>query len=156
VVPKTSRPFHLWQGRTLPADAQEGLRRQRFAVDLAELQAQLDAFVDYYNHHRPHRGIGRITPAERWAATPPAINLGAALPGPALHTVAVVAANGVVAAGRYRIGVGTSWAGRAARVDHDDTHFAVFIDHRLVRAGTIDPARDYQGITGRRNKRHLP
>jgi transposase InsO family protein len=159
VVPKTSRAFHpqtCGKVERFQQTLKKWLRRRPLAADLAALQAQLDGFVDYYNHHRPHRGIGRVTPAQRWAATPPAINLGAALPGPARHTIAVVAANGIVAAGRYRVGVGTAWAGRTARVDHDDTHFAVFIDHRLVRTGTIDPTRPYQRISGPPNKPHLP
>ena len=39
---------------------------------LAELQAQLDRFRDYYNTVRPHRAIGRRTPAEAFAARPKA------------------------------------------------------------------------------------
>ena len=33
-----------------------------------QLQAQLDRFVTYYNEIRPHRAIGRKTPAEVYAA----------------------------------------------------------------------------------------
>jgi transposase InsO family protein len=40
---------------------------------LAELQAHLDAFVDHYNHHRPHRSLpGRTTPAAAYQARPKA------------------------------------------------------------------------------------
>lgn len=159
VVPKTSRPFHpqtCGKVERFQQTLKKWLRRQPLSRTLAELQAQLDAFVDYYNHQRPHRGIGRVTPTERWAATPPAVNLGIALPGPAQHARSVVGRNGAINIGRYMIGVGVTWAGRQARVDHDDTHFAVFIDHQLVRAGTIDPSRRYQSLTGRRNQRHLP
>ncbi len=152
VVPKTSRPFHpqtCGKVERFQQTLKKWLRRQGLAIDITELQTQIDAFVDYYNHHRPHRGIGRVTPTQRWAATPPAINLGIALPSPAQHTRAVVADNGVVSAGRYRIGVGITWAGQHARIDHDDNHFAVFVDHQLVRAGTIDPTRRYQTLTRR-------
>jgi transposase InsO family protein len=38
------------------------------AASLGELQAQLDRFVEYYNHSRPHRALGRRTPAEVYAA----------------------------------------------------------------------------------------
>jgi transposase InsO family protein len=159
VVPKTSRPFHpqtCGKVERFQQTVKKWLRRRPLAANLAELQAQLDAFVDYYNHHRPHRGIGRVTPAQRWAATPPAVNLGVALPSPAQHTRTIVGGNGVLNAGRYLIGVGVTWAGQHARIDHDDHHFAVFINHRLVRAGTIDPSRRYQSLTGRRNQRRLP
>lgn len=151
VVPKTSRPFHpqtCGKVERFQQTVKKWLRRQPLAADLAELQAQLDAFVDYYNHHRPHRGIGRVTPAERWAATPPAINLGTALPGPASATTNTVSSNGVLTLGRYRIGIGSQWRGRTARIHHDDTHAAVFIDHQLVRALALDPTKSYQP-TGR-------
>ena len=40
---------------------------------LTELQAQLDAFVDIYNHHRPHRSLpSRATPAAAYTARPKA------------------------------------------------------------------------------------
>ena len=151
VVPKTSRPFHpqtCGKVERFQQTLKKWLRRQPLAATLADLQAQLDAFVDYYNHHRPHRGIGRCTPTERWAATPPAVNLGVALPSPAQHSHAVIGRNGMLSLGRYQIGVGVEWAGHTARVDRDANHFAVFIDHRLVRAGTLDPTRRYQP-TGR-------
>ena len=104
--------------------------------------------MTYYNHERPHRGIRRRPPAECWAATPPAINLGVALPNPARRTAATVAPNGTLDVGRYQVGVGVEWRGRAAVVHHDDTHAAVFIDHQLVRALALDPTRRYQR-TGR-------
>ncbi|CAN5824365.1 IS481 family transposase [soil metagenome] len=147
VVPKTSRPYHpqtCGKVERFQQTLKKWLRRQRLAADLAGLQAQLDAFVDYYNHHRPHRGIGRRTPAERWAATPPAINLGIALPGPAQATTVIVDHRGVLRVGRYRIHVGVEWHDHHARVHHDDTHAAVFINHKLVRALAFDPTRSYQ------------
>ncbi|HEY5859567.1 MAG TPA: IS481 family transposase [Actinomycetota bacterium] len=147
VVPKTSRPYHpqtCGKVERFQQTLKKWLRRQPLAADLDELQAQLDTFVAYYNHQRPHRGIGRRTPAEAWAATPPAINLGVALPGPAHATTVVVGDNGVVRVGRYRIAIGNQWRGHTARVHHDDTHAAVFIDHKLVRALALDPSRSYQ------------
>jgi len=147
VVPKTSRPFHpqtCGKVERFQQTLKKWLRRRPPAADLGGLQAQLDAFVDYYNHERPHRGIGRVTPAERWAATPPAVSLGTALPSPAHVGDVVVADNGTVCAGRYLIGVGSAWRGRTARVHYDETHAAVFIDHRLVRALALDPSRRYQ------------
>jgi transposase InsO family protein len=147
VVPKTSRPFHpqtCGKVERFQQTLKKWLRRQPLAADLAELQAQLDDFVAYYNHQRPHRGIGRITPTERWAATPPAINLGIALPSPTQASTVVVSRTGVVALGRYRIHIGSQWHARTARIHHDTTHAAVFIDHTLVRALQLDPSRDYQ------------
>ena len=42
-------------------------------IDLAELQAQLDAFRAAYNEQRPHRAVGRRTPGETYRATPKAM-----------------------------------------------------------------------------------
>lgn len=158
VVPKTSRPFHpqtCGKVERFQQTLKKWLRRQALAGDLDELQAQLDRFVTYYNFERPHRGIGRVTPAERWAATPPAINLGVALPGPAFAVTVPVTANGVVRVSRYNIQIGAEWAGRNALVHHDETHAAVFIDHRLIRALRLDPTRRYQP-SGRRPRRTRP
>src|SRR3954447_228353 len=161
VVPKTSRPFHpqtCGKVERFQQTLKKWLRRQPLAADLAELQTQLDTFTAYYNHQRPHRGIGRITPADRWAATPPAINLGIALPGPAQRTQLIVGHNGVVSLCRYRITLGSRWARRHAHVHHDDRHAAIFIDHTLVRALTLDPTRSYQpsGLPRGGTRRQLP
>jgi hypothetical protein len=163
VVAKTSRPFHpqtCGKVERFQQTLKKWLRHQPLARDLPQLQAQLDAFVDYYNHQRPHRGIGRRTPIQAWAATPPAINLGIALPSPTCHTDVVVDARGVLNVGRYQLAVGIEWHGCTARVHHDDTHAAVFIDHRLIRAVQLDPTRRYQPSRrprgGTRKPRVLP
>lgn len=163
VVPKTSRPYHpqtCGKVERFQQTLKKWLRRQPLAADLGELQAQIDAFVDYYNNQRPHRGIGRVTPAERWSITPPAINLGTRLPGPALSTTSTVAQNGNLSVGRYAIAVGAEWRGRKAVVHYDETHAAVYIDHRLIRALALDPTRRYQPSGkprgGHRRPRALP
>lgn len=47
------------------------LDKQPLADNLAELQAQVDAFDHIYNTERPHQGLpGRITPRQAWQATP--------------------------------------------------------------------------------------
>ena len=46
------------------------LDKQPLAEDLAELQAQVDAFDVIYNTERPHQGLpGRVTPETAWRAT---------------------------------------------------------------------------------------
>ena len=50
------------------------------ARSIGELQAQLDLFRAYYNEVRPHRAIGRRTPAEAYAARPKAVPTGASIP----------------------------------------------------------------------------
>ena len=147
VVPKTSRPYHpqtCGKVERFQQTLKKWLRRQPLAADRAELQAQLDAFVEYYNYHRPHRGIGRRAPIEAWSATPPAINLGVALPSPARATTLVVDERGVIKLNPYKIHVGSRWAGCNAVAHHDEAHAAIYIGHRLVRALAFDRARVYQ------------
>ena len=56
--------FHQTQKKWLAA--------QPPAVTLVDLQRQLDRFRRYYNTVRPHRAIGRRTPAQAYAARPKA------------------------------------------------------------------------------------
>lgn len=42
------------------------------AAMITALQALVDEFDAYYNHERAHQAIDGLTPAEAWAATPPA------------------------------------------------------------------------------------
>lgn len=157
VIPITSRPFHpqtcgkieRWQ-QTL----KKWLRRRRLADSLDELQAQIDEFIDYYNYERPHRGIGRITPIERWQQTPPAINLATAIPGPAQRSDGTVN-NGRarIAHSRYQIHLGSEYERQPFAIYHDDTHAAVYINGLLIRALTLDHTRPYQPSGRPRGKR---
>jgi transposase InsO family protein len=56
------------------------LRMQEPRSTLRGLQAQLDRFGSYYDEQRPHRAIGRRTPAEAYAARPKATPSGIAIP----------------------------------------------------------------------------
>lgn len=75
IIQKNGRPYkpttqgkieRLWQTLKLYLNAQPQ------AHSLAQLQEQLDAFRHYYNHVRPHRSIGRNTPAIAYALIPKA------------------------------------------------------------------------------------
>jgi transposase InsO family protein len=57
------------------------LARQPGAPSVAALQAQLDAFRELYNERRPHRAVGRRTPAAAYAALPRAHPAGRGSPG---------------------------------------------------------------------------
>lgn len=48
------------------------LAQQPPAATIADLQAQLDRFAETYNNNRPHRALGRATPASVYAALPKA------------------------------------------------------------------------------------
>jgi transposase InsO family protein len=147
VRPITSRPYHpqtCGKIERFHQTLKRWLRKQPTAPTLAGLQAQLDAFIAIYNFERPHRGIGRATPFERWSATPKALNPGLALPAPQRAPTATVDRQGLVRAAPWIIHVGVDHIGRTARVMLDDTHAAVFVDGRLVRHLELDHSRPYQ------------
>ena len=85
IAPFTGRPYHpqtTGKVERFQQTLKKWLRKQRLAADLVELQDQLDQFAHIYNFERPHQGIGRTIPADRWHATPTT--------GPATVDVAVI------------------------------------------------------------------
>jgi transposase InsO family protein len=65
--PTTTGKVERWH-KTLRA---EFLNGETFA-SLADAQARLDDWVHHYNHQRPHQGIGRVPPFERFRLAAPA------------------------------------------------------------------------------------
>jgi transposase InsO family protein len=134
------------------------LRTQPPARSLAALQAQLDEFLVFYNHQRPHRALHGATPAERWNASPPAH------PGPAIAqtphaSLNLVAANGVISWDGHDIGVGAGMAGQRLLIIARDDDLAVFGPNGLVRRLHLDRNRNYQPTgqpPGRRPHNPIP
>jgi transposase InsO family protein len=63
---KHSRPYHpqtCGKVERFHQTLKKFLRKQPRAATIAELQAQVDSFVAYYNHVRPHRAKNRKTPS---------------------------------------------------------------------------------------------
>jgi transposase InsO family protein len=139
------------------------LARQPPAATIAALQAQLDWFTGYYNTTRPHRALGRRTPAAAFAARPAAGPGGLAAAAHYRIRHDRVDDSGVITI-RYNsrlhhIGIGRAHAGTHVlaliadldiRVIHRDTG-------ELLRALTLNPAKDYQPQPKNRNDvpRHL-
>jgi transposase InsO family protein len=70
-----SRPYHpqtCGKVERFHQTLKKWLAKQDPALTVAQLQAQLDTFRAYYNDVRPHRAIGRRTPAEVYLARPKA------------------------------------------------------------------------------------
>lgn len=128
------------------------LAHQPRARSVAALQAQLDDFAAYYNTQRPHRGIGRRTPATAYAARPKA--------GPTHQGILIdehyrvrrdrIDSNGKLTLRHnsrlHHIGLGRRHAGtRVIMLIHDlDVRVLAEDTGALLRALTLDPTRNYQ------------
>jgi transposase InsO family protein len=130
------------------------LGKQTAAGSLAELQFQLDAFREYYNHVRPHRALGRQTPISVFKALVKATPA----PSPAVldHRVRrdKIDAFGKVTLrylGKLRhIPVGLAHKNRRVRLLVAGPDVRVITEEgELIRALTLDPNRDYQPLGAR-------
>jgi transposase InsO family protein len=119
---------------------------------LDELQIQLDQFRTIYNHHRPHRSLGRQIPAQVFAATPKDGPAGRPLGEPTtIHRVKI--SGGTVSIGqRLLISVGAKYTGEIATVIITGSACHVFVAGRLIRQLTLDHNRRVQPIYDRRGR----
>jgi transposase InsO family protein len=149
-----SRPYHpqtCGKVERVHQTIKNWLAKQPAPATVTELQAQLDSFTTYYNHHRPHRAVGRRTPATAWAARPPAI--------PTRQGIAIseqfrvrkdrVDDNGTLTLRHnsrlHHIGVGRRWAGTIIlMLIHELTIRIITEDGELLRQLDLDTSRDYQ------------
>jgi transposase InsO family protein len=152
---KNSRPYHpqtCGKVERLHQTLKRYLSKQPPAATLTELQGQLDAFLHYYNHIRPHRAIGRRTPLQAYSA-----RLKARPAGAAASTYFRVRSDKVDKAGKvslrydsrlYKIGLGRAHKGRSVRLLIADQNIRVIdSEGELIRELTLDPSRNYQPLT---------
>jgi transposase InsO family protein len=146
-----ARPFHpqtCGKIERFHQTLKRWLRTQPRAVTLAQLQTQLDRFLQFYNHRRPHRALRGATPAEAWAARSPA--------GPAQEPIAVnrparvtltrhtVTAGGVLHLGRRTIiGLGTRLAGTELTAVRYGRRLLLLEGGHPVRALTLTEGQRY-------------
>jgi hypothetical protein len=141
------------------------LTGQPRAASITELQTQLDAFVEIYNRHRPHRELPhRAAPATVYAARPKAT------PGKRLDTHDRVRADRIDQFGKlslrhagrlHHIGIGRTHAGTRVLLLVQDLNIRIInaATGELIRQLTLDPTRDYQPRgtpTGRPKKKTEP
>ena len=151
IRPITGRPFHpqtTGKVERFQQTLKKWLRRQRLARSLRELQAQLDEFCRIYNYERPHQGIGRRIPIERWHATARSQPAEHPLEHPTLHRPVVreasVCEQGKVSLDKHDIHIGVAYTGQTATVISDTTYASIYINDQLVRHLKIDHTRRYQ------------
>jgi len=158
VIAKNSRPYHpqtCGKVERLHQTLKRYLDKQAPAKTLAELQAQLDAFVHYYNAIRPHRALGGRTPLQAYSARIKARPL--EVPEPETHFRIrhdKVDGQGKVSlrfdSKLHHIGLGRAHRGKPIKLLVADRDIRV-LDARtgeLIRRLTLDPSRDYQPIGG--------
>ena len=124
-------------------------------ADLAQLQAQLDAFTRQYNHRRPHKSLPRrATPATAYQARPKAAPGNRGTDTHDRVRTDTIDGSGVVTlrhAGRlHHIGIGRTHARTHVLLLIQDLHIRVInaATGELLRELDLDPSRDYQP-TGR-------
>lgn len=126
------------------------LTAQPPATALAELQTQLDAFVEEYNHRRPHRSLAHhATPTAAYTARPKADPAHRTDTHDRVRTDRVDRFGKLTLrhAGRlHHIGIGRTHAHTRVRVLAQDLDITVIdaATGELLRQLTLDPTRDYQ------------
>jgi transposase InsO family protein len=127
------------------------LAKQRPTATITGLQTQLDRFRTYYNSIRPHRALGRRTPAQAFTARTKATPRRPAITVPAEHRVRRdrIDTGGNVTL-RYQskllhLGVGRRYRGTRVMLLVADRDVRVINDDGdLLAEFTIDPTKTYQ------------
>jgi transposase InsO family protein len=133
------------------------LRSRPAAADLAALQAQLDSFRLVYNEQRPHRAIGRRTPAAAYDARPKAHPAGRGAPGHFRLRYDITDSKGALTlrrAGRlHHLKVGAGFARRRvlAIVDEQEVTVVALDTGEVLSTHRIEPDKGYW-----RNQRRDP
>jgi transposase InsO family protein len=150
IRPSTGRPYHpqtTGKVERFQQTLKKWLRPRDLAATVDELQAQLDEFCHRYNHQRPHQGIGRAIPIDRWRASLAARPADQALAHPRYiehRYIKQVSKDGIVNADWTAIHIGVEWAGREATVLIATDRATVLVDGHLVRHLRLDRTRRYQ------------
>lgn len=144
-VERFQQTLKRWLSAAIPADT------------TPQLQQQIDAFVDHYNRHRPHRSLPHhATPAARYQTLPKATPSGHTPPAHDRVRHDRVDKNGTVTLrvhGRLRhIPLGRTHARRRILILAHDLDIRVIdpATGELLRELTIDTNRDYQPLNNRK------
>jgi transposase InsO family protein len=153
IAAKHSRPYHpqtCGKVERFHQTLKRYLAKQEPAVTKRQLQAQLDRFGAYYNEVRPHRAVGRRTPAEAFAARERAYPVGPRIDcaGYRIRHDRVSKAGNVTLRHRGRlhhIGVGAAYRGwRVVLLVAGLEVRVLALDGSQLRHLKLDPGVDYQ------------
>jgi transposase InsO family protein len=153
---KHSRPYHpqtCGKVERFHQTLKLHLAEQQPAITKKQLQAQLDRFVAYYNHTRPHGEIGRRPPHDAFTARERATPQ-----GPFIDCAGYrvrhdrIGTNGTVTlrhnAQLHHIAVGTAYKGWRVIMLIAGLEIRVLsLDGTQLRRLTLNPAKDYQPLS---------
>lgn len=149
IVPITSTPRHpqtCGKVERFHHTTKKWLQAQEPPATFTQLNNQLEAFVDHYNHKRPHSSLGRNTPAAIHQTAPKAGPASQPITKPRRITQGKVASDGCVWSRPWRIAVGRQHTGTNVTTVIDSDHAYIFTDHTLLRHLKLDPTRSYQSL----------
>lgn len=153
IASRHSRPYHpqtCGKVERFHQTLKRYLAKQDPPATKKQLQAQLDAFVAYYNHVRPHRAIGRRPPAEVFAARERAYPRGPRIDcaGYRVRHDRIDKKGGVTLRSKGRlhhVGVGAAYKGwRVILLVAGHDIRILSLDGSPLRHLVLDPSRDYQ------------
>ena len=149
IVFRHSRPYHpqtCGKVERFHQTLKKWLAKRPRCATVEELHAQLDWFANYYNTIRPHRSLGRRTPAVAFAARPKAgpPSSGPTIPDHFRVRHDTIDPSGVITLRHksrlHHIGLGRRHAGQRVLVLVHDLEIRVLTDDgELLRALTLDP-----------------
>ncbi len=161
ITQKHSRPNHpttCGKVERFQQTLKKWLRARPPAATISDLQALLEEFADEYNHRRPHRSLGRTTPASAYTRLPktgprtgPTIEYRIRHDRIDTSGKTTLRYNGHL----YKIGVGRAHAQTAITmlIIDRDIRIITTATGELLRHLTLDPNRTYQPTRKPRNPR---
>ena len=153
VTQKHSRPNHpttCGKVERFQQTLKKWLTAEPAPTTIAQLQTLIDGFVDEYNHRRPHRSLGRTTPAVAYTRLPKTGPAGSNLGAHYRIRRDTIDKTGCVtlrhASKLHHIGIGRTHAQTPVILLVDDLDIRVINRHtgELLRQLTLNPNRDYQ------------
>ena len=153
IASKHGKPYHpQTQGKVerFHQTVKKFLAMQTPATTKKQLQTQLDGFVAYYNEIRPHRAIGRKTPAAAFAAREKAFPRGPKIEAAGYRVRHDKVDKAGIVTIRYKsrlhhIGIGRPYAGWRVVLLVNGLEVRVLgLDGSPLRHLKLDPSKDYQ------------
>jgi transposase InsO family protein len=153
IRPVHTRPYHPQTNGKVERFHQsekKWLRTQPPPATVHQLQRQLDVFRGYYNNVRPHRALGRRTPAQAYTARPKASPTAPGIDTSHWRTRQdKIDKSGLVTLRHnsrlHHIGVGRRHAGTQILILVKDLDVRIITRNgELLHELVLDPAKDYQ------------